>query len=155
MKAAGIAPSPQQVFVHDFGDSYLAVMDEEVTRSCSPLKTWLDMGFRPGTGSDSPVCRTDPRPNLYGMLTRRTWKGTVMDAREIVDIETALTVYTENGAWLAHEDSFKGRLQPGMVADIAVFSRDLLTATPEQILNDTVCELTVLDGRVVFDRNAA
>lgn len=155
MKAAGIAPSPQQVFVHDFGDSYLAVMDEEVTRSCSPLKTWLDMGFRPGTGSDSPVCRTDPRPNLHQMLTRRTWKGTVMDAREIVDIETALTVYTENGAWLAHEDGFKGRLQPGMVADIAIFSRDLLTATPEQILNDTACELTVLGGRVVFDRNAA
>ena len=113
------------------------------------------MGFRPGTGSDSPVCRTDPRPNLYGMLTRKTWKGTDMDAREIVDIETALTVYTENGAWLAHEDGFKGRLQPGMLADIAVFSRDLLTATPEQILNDTACELTVLGGRVVFDRSAA
>ena len=59
------------------------------------------------------------------------------------------------GAWLAREDSFKGRLQPGMVADIAVFSRDLLTATPEQILNDTTCDLTVLGGAVVFDRTAA
>ena len=155
MKAAGIEPSPQQVFVHDFGDSYLAVMDDEVTRGCYPLKTWLDMGFRPGTGSDSPVCRTDPRPNLHHMLTRKTWKGTVMDAEQAVDNETALTVYTENGAWLAREDSFKGRLQPGMVADIAVFSRDLLTATPDQILNDTTCELTVLGGTVVFDRAAA
>lgn len=155
MKAAGIEPSPQQVFVHDFGDSYLAVMDEAVTRGVSPLKTWLNMGFRPGTGSDSPVCRTDPRPNLHQMLTRRTWKGTDMQTSEVVDNETALTVYTENGAWLAREEGFKGRLQPGMVADIAVFSRDLLTATPEEILNDTTCEMTVLGGAVVFDRNAA
>ena len=155
MKAAGIEPSPQQVFVHDFGDSYLAVMDEAVTRGVSPLKTWLDMGFRPGTGSDSPVCRTDPRPNLHQMLTRRTWKGTDMQKSEVVDNETALTVYTENGAWLAREESFKGRLQPGMVADIAVFSRNLLTATPEEILNDNTCEMTVLGGAVVFDRNAA
>lgn len=155
MKAAGIEPSPQQVFVHDFGDSYLAVMDEAVTRGISPLKSWLDMGFHPGTGSDSPVCRTDPRPNLHQMLTRRTGKGTDMMASEVVDIETALTVYTESGAWLAREEGFKGRLQPGMVADVAVFSRDLLTATPEQILNDTVCEMTVLGGAVVFERNAA
>ena len=56
---------------------------------------------------------------------------------------------------LSNEEGFKGRLQPGMVADIAVFSRDLLTATPEQILNDTVCEMTVLGGAVVFERNAA
>ncbi len=155
MKAAGIEPSPQQVFVHDFGDSYLAVMDEKVTRGVSPLKTWLDMGFRPGTGSDSPVCRTHPLPNLHQMLTRRTWKGTDMMASEVVDNETALTVYTENGAWLAREESFKGRLQPGMVADIAVFSRDLLTATPEQILNDTTCEMTLLGGAVAFDRSTA
>lgn len=155
MKAAGIEPSPQQVFVHDFGDSYLAVMDEAVTRGVSPLRTWLDMGFRPGTGSDSPVCRTDPRPNIHQMVTRRTWKGTEMVAAEAVDIETALTVYTQNGAWLAREEGFKGRLQPGMVADIAVFSGNLLTATPEQILNDTVCDLTVLGGAVVFDRTDA
>ena len=71
------------------------------------------------------------------------------------EFKNALTVYTENGAWLAREEGFKGRLQPGMVADIAVFSRDLLTATPEQILNDTVCEMTVLGGAVVFERNAA
>ncbi|AXC49964.1 amidohydrolase [Paracoccus suum] len=155
MKAGGIEPSPQQAFMYNFGDSYIAVMDEDISRSGYPLRTWLDMGFRPGTGSDSPVCRTDPRPNIYQMLTRKTDKGTVMGADEIVDIETALQVYTENGAYLAREEGFKGRLRPGMVADIAVFSRDLLKATPEEILNDTQCELTVLGGRVVFERGTA
>lgn len=154
MKAAGIEPSPQQVFVYEFGDSYLAVRDEDDTHSAYPLKTWLDMGFRPGTGSDSPVCRTDPRPNLYHMRTRRTWKGTDMDAAQAVDAETALRVYTENGAYLSRDEGVKGRLEPGMLADIAVFSRNLLEAAPEEILKDTRCEMTLLGGRVVFDRGA-
>lgn len=153
MKAAGIEPSPQQVFVYDFGDSYIAVRNEDVG-GCYPLKTWLDMGFRPGTGSDSPVCRTDPRPNLYQMLTRRTWKGTVMDADQAVDAETALQVYTENAAWLSHDEAVKGRLEVGMLADIAVFSHNLLTAPPEAILNDVACELTVLGGQVVYEKRA-
>lgn len=155
MKAAGIQPSPQQVFVYEFGDSYLDVRDDQdEVRGCYPLKTWLEMGFRPGTGSDSPVCRTDPRPNLYQMRTRKTWKGTVMDAGQAVDAETALQVFTENGAFLSRDEGVKGRLEPGMLADIAVFSRDLLTAEPENILNDTICEMTILGGQVVYDRSA-
>ncbi|PZO68249.1 MAG: amidohydrolase [Paracoccus denitrificans] len=153
MKAAGIEPSPQQVFLYDFGDSYISVMGKPATESAYPLKTWLDMGFHPGTGSDSPVCRTDPFPNLYSMVTRKTWKGTVMDEREAVDIETALQVYTENGAYLTHDEGRKGRLEVGMLADIAVFSRNLLDAAPEDILNDTECDLTIIDGRIGYDRH--
>lgn len=44
----------------------------------------------------------------------------------------------------------KGRLVPGQLADIAVFSRDLFHATPEQILGGTKVDLTILDGKVVY-----
>lgn len=151
MRAAGIEPSPQQVFLRDFGDSYLAVMDDDRIRRGYPLRTWLAQGFRPGTGSDSPVCRTAPLPNLHQMLTRRTDAGTVMAAEEAVDAETALTVFTEHGAWLAHEEALKGRLVRGQLADIAVFSRNLLEAAPDDILHATRCDMTILGGQVVFD----
>jgi hypothetical protein len=39
-----------------------------------------------------------------------------------------------------------------MAADVAVFSRDMLAASPEQILHDTRCDLTLIDGEIVFDR---
>ena len=45
-----------------------------------------------------------------------------------------------------------GRLVPGLAADVAVFSRDLLTARPEEILQDTRCDLTIRGGQIVFDR---
>ncbi|MEL4373650.1 amidohydrolase [Brucella cytisi] len=153
MKKAGIYPCPQQVFIYDFGDAYISVLGEERARSSYPLKTWKDLGFNPATGSDSPVCHPNPYPNIYSMLTRETGKGTVMDTRECVTIEEALQVYTEFGAFSQKLENVKGKLVPGQVADIAVFSRNMLTARPEEILNDTYCVLTMRDGEVVFERS--
>jgi predicted amidohydrolase YtcJ len=110
------------------------------------------MGLKPATGSDAPVCDPDPFPNFHAMLTRKTWRGTVMDAGEAVGIEEALQAYTEFGAWSQKQESVKGKLTPGMLADVAVFSRDLLTATPAEILEDTRCDLTILGGKIVYDR---
>jgi len=154
MKAAGIYPVPQQAFVHDFGDSYITVLGEERALPCYPMRTWLDMGFRPATGSDSPVCKPLPWPNLHNMITRETWKGTVMDARQRLTPEEALQAYTEHGAFSQKAEEVKGRLVPGQLADIAVFSRNLLTADPEDILNDTHCTMTIVDGRIVYEHAA-
>ncbi|WP_455153328.1 amidohydrolase [Brucella anthropi] len=153
MKKAGIYPCPQQVFIYDFGDAYISVLGEERALSSYPLKTWKDLGFKPATGSDLPVCHPNPYPNIYSMLTRETGKGTVMDTRECVTIEEALQVYTEFGAFSQKLENVKGKLVPGQVADIAVFSRNMLTAKPEEILNDTHCVLTMRDGEVVFERS--
>lgn len=154
MVKAGIYPCPQQVFIYDFGDAYIKVLGEERAIPSYPLKTWKELGFKPATGSDSPVCHPNPFPNIYSMLTRKTGKGTVMDARERVTIEEALQVYTEYGAFSQKLENVKGKLVPGQVADIAVFSRNMLTATAEEILNDTQCNLTIRGGEVVFARDA-
>ncbi|MGN6448136.1 MAG: amidohydrolase [Brucella intermedia] len=153
MKKAGIYPCPQQVFIYDFGDAYISVLGEERALSSYPLKTWKNLGFKPATGSDAPVCHPNPYPNIYSMLTRQTGKGTVMDARECVTIEEALQVYTEFGAFSQKLENVKGKLIPGQVADIAVFTRNMLTAKPEEILNDTHCVLTLRDGEIVFERS--
>lgn len=151
MIAAGILPAPQQVFIHDFGDGYMAVLGPERALNSYPIGTWDRLGMKPSTGSDSPVCSPDPFPNLHAMLTRQTINGTVLNADEALTAEAALRAYTEHGAYSTGDEDVKGRLLPGMLADIAVFSRDLLTAHPGDILNDTRCELTVLDGRIVHD----
>lgn len=155
MVKAGIYPCPQQVFIYDFGDAYVSVLGEERALSSYPLKTWKDLGLKPATGSDAPVCHPNPFPNIYSMLTRKTAKGTVMDARERVSIEEALQVYTEYGAFSQKLETVKGRLIPGQLADIAVFSRNMLTASPEDILNDTRCTLAIRGGEVVFERQNA
>jgi predicted amidohydrolase YtcJ len=152
MLKAGIYPCPQQVFIYDFGDAYMSVLGEERALSSYPFKTWFDLGLKPATGSDAPVCDPNPFPNFYSMLTRKTWKGTIMDARERVTIEEALQAYTEFGAFSQKLENTKGRLVEGQIADIAVFSRNLLAATPEDILDNTYCDLTIRGGAIVHDR---
>jgi predicted amidohydrolase YtcJ len=152
MLKAGILPAPQQAFIYDFGDAYISVLGQERGLRSYPIATWDRLGMKPSTGSDSPVCSPNPFPDLYAMLTRKTHKGTVMDASEILTPEQALRAYTEHGAYSQGAELVKGRLEPGMLADIAVFSNDLLTAAPEDILHATQCEMTILDGRIVFER---
>ena len=154
MLAAGIYPVPQQAFIYDFGDSYISVLGEERALPAYPMRTWNDLGFKPGTGSDAPVCKPVPWPNLYTMITRKTWKGTVMDAAQCLTPAEALQAYTEFGAFSQKAEAVKGRLVPGQLADIAVFSRNLLTADPEDILHDTHCVMTIIDGRVVYQHAA-
>jgi hypothetical protein len=88
------------------------------------------------------------------MVTRRTRRGTVMGEAERLTLAEALHAYTWAGAYGSREEAIKGRLAPGQLADVAVFSRDLFDGPPEAIL-DTVCDMTILDGRVAWERAAA
>ncbi|TKW68207.1 MAG: amidohydrolase [Paracoccus denitrificans] len=151
MLAAGILPAPQQAFIHNFGDTYIETLGRERGLRSYPIGTWTRAGLRPSTGSDAPVCDPNPFANLHAMMTRQTVKGTVMDASECLTPEEALRAYTEFGAYSQGTEDAKGRLEPGMLADIAVFDRDLLASAPADILRDTRCVMTVLDGRVIHD----
>lgn len=151
MRAAGIEPVPQPVFIYDFGDLYQAVMPDARPAASYPMKTWIDMGFRPAASTDAPVCDANVWPNFYAMLTRKTSKGTVIGGSEAISIERAIQAYTEFGAYVNRCETHRGTLRPGMAADVAVFSRDLLTAAPEEILHDSRCDLTLLGGHCVHD----
>jgi predicted amidohydrolase YtcJ len=152
MVRLGVQPVPQPVFIHDFGDLYVSVLGENRAKPSYPLKTWIDLGLKPAAGTDAPVCAIDPFPNLFSMLTRKTSKGTVMAESERVSIAEAIAAYTEFGAYVCKEEGERGRLLPGLAADVAVFSRDLLTASPEEILHGTACDLVIRGGDVVFEQ---
>lgn len=150
MVRLGVEPVPQPIFIYDFGDLYASVLGEERAATSYPLKTWIDLGLKPAGGTDAPVCEIDPFPNFFTMVTRKTARGTVMSEGERVSIHEAIAAYTDFSAYVNHQEDHRGRLLPGMAADIAVFSRDLTSIRPEEIL-ETRCDLTISDGRVVHD----
>ncbi len=55
------------------------------------------------------------------------------------------------GAYLTFDEDRKGSLEPGKLADVAVLSQDPLTCDLAELRN-TVAEMTIVDGEVVFDR---
>lgn len=152
MREAGVEPVPQPVFIHDFGDLYGTVLGGARPAASYPMRTWIERGFKPAASTDAPVCDANPFPNFYTMLTRKTSRGAVVGASEAITALQALQAYTEFGAYVNKAERHRGRLVPGMAADVAVFSRDLLSAAPEDILYDTRCDLTLLGGEPVHDR---
>ena len=151
MVKRGIFPAPQPVFLYDFGDLYLEVLGEARSAGCYPMRTWMQHGLHPAASSDAPVCAANVMTNLYAMMTRKTAKGIVLGEGERLDLPEALSASTYNGAYLSFSEPLKGTLAEGQLADLAVTSRDLFSADPEEILASQI-DITLLEGDIVYDR---
>jgi predicted amidohydrolase YtcJ len=152
MVAAGIDPVPQPIFLYDFGDLYVRNVGAERTAASHPMWDWLRAGLHPAASTDAPVCATDPFKNIFAMVTRRSRAGTVLGEDQRLSMAEALHAYTACGAYTQFAEDQKGRLVAGQLADIAVLSHDLFAITPEELAGSVRCDMTVLGGRVVFDR---
>ena len=151
MRRLGMIPSPQPVFIHEFGDLYVDVLGEARSNASYPMRRWHDRGLRPAAGSDAPVSSDDPLIGLHVMVTRKTDRGRVLGSSETLPLADALHTYTANGAYSAFAEAERGTLQPGMLADVAVVDRDLFTSDAAELLEAKV-DLTILGGEVRFDR---
>ena len=114
-------------------------------------------------GSDSPGTNAaryylNPVYGLYAAVSRQTLTGEPKQGwypDQRLTIDEAMEAYTRGPAWASFEDDRKGVLKPGMLADIAVFDRDLIEAgrtRPADLLKAKV-RYTIAGGRVVFAAN--
>jgi predicted amidohydrolase YtcJ len=77
-----------------------------------------ESGARLALGSDAPVEDMDPLLGLRDAVLRE-WRS-----HEALDLQTALEALTVTPAWLEGNEDRRGRLRPGMLADLAVLDRD-------------------------------
>ena len=61
----GVEPVPQPVFIYDFGDLYLSVLEPERVHASYPMRDWINAGMKPAASSDAPVCDANIWPNIY------------------------------------------------------------------------------------------
>jgi predicted amidohydrolase YtcJ len=115
------------------------------------MASWTKAGLHPAASTDSPVSDFNPFNNLRATMTRRTAGGRVLGPGECLDIETALTAMTWNGAYASFEEENRGTLDDGMLADMAVLSTDIFASGPDEIA-EAKADLTIIDGAVVHDR---
>jgi predicted amidohydrolase YtcJ len=64
--------------------------------------------------------------------------------------EQALTAYTAGAAFAEGQEKRKGRIAPGLAADLAVLSQDVLSIPTGQIPGTTSL-LTLVDGEVIYE----
>jgi predicted amidohydrolase YtcJ len=116
--------------------------------------TMMAHGVHVPFGTDWPVEPINPYLGLYAAVTRQSIEGDPAGGwwpEERVSIEDAIRNYTAESAYASFEEKEKGRIAAGMLADIVVHTRDLLSIAPKDILQ-TEPEMTVFGGRVVYER---
>jgi predicted amidohydrolase YtcJ len=116
----------------------------------SPLRTLVERGLHLSLASDNvPVSLFYP---LWQAVTRRSrYADEPIAPGEALTREQALRAATIDGAWLSFDETHKGSLEPGKLADLAVLDADPLTV-PEDALRTIAAEMTVVGGRIVYER---
>ena len=106
-----------------------------------PLASLLKQGIRVALASDGPQ---NPFLNLMLAVIHPD------NPAEKLTMEQAVRAYTNGSAYAEFQEGEKGRLEPGLLADLAVLSQDIFTVSPDK-LPGTHSVLTLVGGRAVFD----
>lgn len=152
IKELGLFVSAQH-HLYVAGPSLAKYWGRERAEWTTPMRFYLDQGVRVAGGTDSPVIPYPPMNVLYHFVTRDTISGGVFGAEQRISREEALRVITLNNAFLTFEEEVKGAIEPGKLADLVVLSDDIMTC-PEADIRSLEVEMTIVGGRVVYERKA-
>ncbi|MEC9488871.1 MAG: amidohydrolase [Halanaerobium sp.] len=112
----------------------------------------LQAGIPLAFGSDVPVEDLDPLRGIWAAVARKEKKGgSGFHPEESLTVMEAVKAFTLGSAYASGEETIKGSLVPGKLADMVVLDRDIFRCEPDEIL-DTRVDLTILDGQIVYDR---
>jgi len=150
--AMGVTASMQPS--HAIGDLYFAParLGPERLKGAYAWRSLLASGAVVCGGTDAPVEKGDPLIEFYAAVYRHAlngYAGPDWGLDEAVSRIQALRMFTRSAAYAIGRESELGALQPGMRADISVFSKDLMTVEPADILKARPM-LTVIAGRVAY-----
>jgi predicted amidohydrolase YtcJ len=118
-------------------------------REIVPLRSLLDAGVKVSLATDNvPVSLFLPISQTITRTDYRTKEPVVPG--EALSCADALRCATGNGAYLTFDESKKGSLEPGKLADLAVLSADPLTIEESKIA-DIRSLMTMVGGRAVHE----
>jgi predicted amidohydrolase YtcJ len=107
-------------------------------RNVPPVESAKEMGVVVGAGTDAHrVASYNPFTALQQFLDGKIAPG------------EALRLYTMGSAWFSRDEDERGSLEPGKLADLAVLSKDYMTAPVEQV-GAIESLLTMVGGKIVY-----
>ncbi len=131
------------------------MIGEERMQYSWPFKSLLDGGSVLAMGTDFPVTELNPLRGIFRAVTRLTDQMEPeggFNPDEKLTIHESLQAYTRGAAYAADMDDKLGTLEPGKLADFAVFEKNIFAcaADRETMFNMKVL-MTVMNGDIVYE----
>jgi predicted amidohydrolase YtcJ len=146
IKTIGAVPSLFTTYAFYNPDKFV-YYGQEMMKNCMAFRSLLDAGVYAAAGSDFSPGPFAPLMGIQGMVTRKGWDGTVWGANQRVSVSEAIAINTYHGAWASGEETIKGTVTGGKLADYVVLADDPHTVDPERI-KDIQIVRTVVGGTV-------
>lgn len=150
MARMNICPSVNPGMLTTIGANYARFYGERM-KYLIALRSMLDAGIKVSLASDYPSGPIGIH-TLDGAVNRYNRSNAVqLDRTQCISVLEAVRCATLHGAYSSFEEHIKGSLEPGKLADMIVLSEDI-TTYPKERLNEVQVDLTLIDGKVEFQR---
>lgn len=118
-------------------------------------KSLMDGGVICAGGSDSPIEPVDPLLGIHAAVTRKK-PGETHDGyypEQKLTMEQAFRLFTELGAYPTNEETVKGTIARGKLADMTVYSANPFgMEDPDELLTTNI-EMTIIGGEIKYSKN--
>lgn len=132
-----------------FGEAHIKNRGMEQASFISPMKTAIAMGLKPTNHTDFSVVPIDQMMVLWTAVNRKLRSGAVLGADERVSALDAIKAITINAAYEYFEESSKGSIEPGKLADLVILDNNPLKVDPDAIKGIKVVE-TIKEGETIY-----
>jgi predicted amidohydrolase YtcJ len=150
MVRSGIIAIPNIAIGYYVGDAILDCLGEKRLTKAFPFRTLLKNGVIIAGGSDSPgYWPVDPLRDIAACVSRKMRWGDVWVPEERISVAEAFAMHTTTAAYVGFEESYKGTLEVGKLADIAVLAEDPFEIDAEKI-KDLKVEMTIVNGEIKY-----
>jgi len=150
MQALGVGWTVQDAMYFG-GDQFRQTSGAEAARRAPPVVTGAKLGVAIGAGTDAHrVASYNPFTALQWFLDGKTVAGVaIRGPEETPSRAEALRLYTLGSAWFSFDETRRGSLDIGKLADLAVLSKDYMTVPVDQI-GGIESLLTMVGGKIVY-----
>ena len=148
IKAVGAVPAMFTTYAYYNSDKFV-FYGEELMKRCMAFRTLLDAGVPAAAGSDFSPGPFAPLMGIQGMVTRTGWDGRTWGANQRITVDEAIRVNTLNGAYASREESLKGSITEGKLADFVLLADDPHTVSPDKIKDIRIVR-TVVGGTTQY-----
>ncbi|HSW57494.1 MAG TPA: amidohydrolase [Dehalococcoidales bacterium] len=141
----------QPSFLYYQGERYLSEIDVQTQAYLYPFKSLIEAGVKVAGSSDSPVVSGHPLTGIHSAVNRLAESGQALLPSERLSPVTALEMFTVNAAFASFEETVKGTLFDGQLADMVLLSDNPLSCHPEKIKEIKVLK-TLIGGKILWEQ---
>jgi predicted amidohydrolase YtcJ len=145
----GVIPTPFYTYVYYHGGKWGEYGPEKM-RWMFAHRSFLDYGIPVAGASDYMPGPYEPMMALQSMVTRTDYAGREWGPNQRVSVDEALRICTMNGAFASFEESAKGSITAGKLADFVMLGQDPHEVDPS-VLKDIPVVRTVVGGRTMHE----